>query len=40
VTQVAQNVLQDIQDALTSYQSASASLEKAMMAGSGLSTSA
>jgi hypothetical protein len=40
MTQVAQNVLQDIQDALTSYQSATASLEKAMTAGAGVSLSA
>jgi hypothetical protein len=41
-TQVAQTVLQDIQEALTSYQAATASLQKAMLAGSssGLSLSA
>jgi hypothetical protein len=37
---VAQTVLQDIQNALTSYQSATASLQNALTAGSGLSLSA
>jgi hypothetical protein len=40
VTDTAQTVLQDIQSALISYQSATASLNQALVAGAGVSVSA